>query len=76
MNQQLKLSLKKLRLSGIAGSIEMRLHEAMANQLSHAEFLELILSDELAVREDRALQRRLKAAQFRQLKRIEDFDFS
>ena len=70
------LSLKKLRLSGIGGSIEMRLHEAMSNQLTHAEFLELILSDELAVREDRALQRRLKAAQFRQLKRIEDFDFS
>ncbi len=52
MNQQLKLSLKKLRLSGIMGSIEMRLHEAMANQLSHAEFLGLILSDELAVREE------------------------
>ena len=30
-----------------------RLHEASANQLNHAEFLELVLQDELVVRSDR-----------------------
>ncbi len=76
MNQQLISSLKKLRLSGMAGTVEIRLQEAAGNQLNHAEFLELLLSDELALRQQRAMQRRLKAAQFRGLKRIEDFDFS
>jgi hypothetical protein len=36
--------------------------------LNHAEFLELLLQDELAVRSDRLLKRRIKAAAFRELK--------
>ncbi|MFQ5482752.1 MAG: IS21-like element helper ATPase IstB [Nitrospinaceae bacterium] len=54
----------------------MRLQEAAGNQLSHAEFLELIVGDEIAIRDDRAIARRVKAARFRELKSIEDFDFS
>lgn len=76
MKQQLISSLKKLRLSGMVNCLEIRQQEAMANQLSHAEFLEMIVSDELALRQDRAMQRRLKAAGFRGLKRIDEFDFS
>jgi transposase len=33
--------LKKLRLSGLLSSLEVRLHEAEANRLPYAEFLEL-----------------------------------
>src|SRR5439155_14240375 len=44
--------------------------------LSHLEFLELILQDELAVRSDRQLQRRVKAALFRELKPLDQFDWS
>jgi len=76
MNQQLKASLKRLRLSGLLSTIEVRLAEAAGNNLSHAEFLELIVSDEIAIREDRAIERRIKAARFRELRSIEDFDFS
>jgi DNA replication protein DnaC len=76
MNQQLKASLKRLRLSGLLSTIEVRLAEAAGNGLSHAEFLELIVSDEIAIREDRARERRIKAARFRELRSIEDFDFS
>ena len=54
----------------------MRLQEAAGNQLPHDEFLELIVSDEIAIRDDRAIERRVKAARFRDLKSIEDFDFS
>ena len=46
------------------------------NGLSHLEFLELILQDELAVRSDRQLQRRVKAALFRELKPLDQFDWS
>jgi len=76
MNQQLKSALKRLNLSGLMATLEMRLNEAIGNQLSHVEFLELIVNDEIAVREDRAIARRLKAAKFRELKSLEDFDFS
>jgi DNA replication protein DnaC len=76
MNDSLRAALKQLRLSGLLESLEVRLHEAAGNGLNHAEFLEIILQDELAVRADRQLQRRVKAAQFRELKTLEDFDWS
>lgn len=76
MNQQLKGALKRLKLSGLLSSLEVRLQEAQGNQLSHLEFLELIINDELSLREDRAIERRVRAAGFRELKTIEDFDFS
>ena len=76
MNPQLLQNLKRLRLSGLLSTLEVRLHEATGNSLDHAEFLELIVSDELAVRADRAVARRTKAARFRDTRTIEDFDFS
>jgi len=75
MNPQLMSKLKQLRLSGLASTVEVRLSEASGNQLNHEEFLELIVNDELAVRDDRAIERRIKKAGFRELKSIEDFDF-
>ena len=54
----------------------MRLQEAAGHQLNHVEFLELILQDELLVRDERQIQRRVKAAQFRELKPLDDFDWS
>jgi len=76
MNVPLMSNLKKLRLSGLASTLEVRLQEAAGNQLNHQEFLELIVNDELAVRDDRAIARRIKIAGFREIKSLEDFDFS
>ena|SRR5271157_1704110 len=76
MTDTLVRTLKQLRLSGLLGSLEVRLHEAHSHRLSHAEFLELILQDELAIRADRQLQRRLKAALFREVKVLDDFNWS
>ena len=76
MNDTLQKALKKLRLSGLAQTLDVRLQEAAGNGLNHAEFLELILQDELAVRGDRLLARRVRAADFREPKTLEDFDFS
>jgi DNA replication protein DnaC len=73
---QLLANLKRLRLSGLAGTLEVRLQEAVGNQLNHLEFLELIINDELAVRDDRAIARRIKRAAFRETKTLEEFDFS
>jgi DNA replication protein DnaC len=76
MNNHLSELARKLRLSGLLASLEIRLQEAISHGLSHAEFLELVLQDEWAVRDDRRLQRRIKAAMFRELKTLEDFDWS
>lgn len=76
MNASLRSLLKELRLSGLAEALEVRLQEAAGHGLSHAEFLELILNDELAVRGQRGIQRRLKQAEFRELKTLEDFNFA
>jgi DNA replication protein DnaC len=76
MNDRLLSTLKNLRLSGLAQSLDVRLHEAQSNSLGHAEFLELLLQDELLVRSDRQLARRVKAACFRELKTLDSFDWS
>jgi len=72
----LETTLKQLRLSGLCQTLSVRLQEAAANRLSHAEFLELICQDELNVRHQRRLERRTKAAEFRALKPLDDFDWS
>lgn len=54
----------------------MRLQEALTHQLSHEQFLQLILQDELNVREQRLIGRRKKIAAFRDSKTLEDFDWS
>lgn len=72
----LQTTLKQLRLSGLLQSLDVRLQEAAANRLGHAEFLELICQDELNVRQQRQIARRVQAADFRGLKPLEDFDWS
>ena len=76
MNDRLQSALHQLRLSGLVQSLDVRLQEAAGHQLSHAEFLELILQDELLVRQQRQIDRRVKAAQFRELKALDEFDFT
>src|SRR3984885_8061991 len=72
----LQTTLKQLRLSGLMQTLDVRLQEAVANRLGHAEFLELICQDEINVRQQRLMERRTKAADFRGLKTLEDFDWS
>ena len=57
MNERLESALRKLRLSGLAQTLDGRLEEALKNQLTHVEFLELILQDELAVRREARVER-------------------
>ena len=76
MNERLQSALHQLHLSGLAQSLEVRLQEAAAQQLNHAEFLEFILQDELLVRQQRQIDRRVKAANFRELKPLDDFNFA
>jgi DNA replication protein DnaC len=76
MNDNLQSTLRQLRLSGLAQTLDVRLQEATGHSLGHAEFLELVLRDELLVRNERQIGRRVKAAAFRELKALDEFDWS
>ena len=75
MKSTLLHMLKELRLSGLMNSLEVRLQEATSNRLTHAEFLELILQDEMSVRDDRQVERRTRLACFRDQKTLDEFDW-
>jgi len=75
MNENIQRHLSKLRLSGMASTLELRLQEARGNQLDHLEFLELVLQDERDTREQRSIERRVKVASFRETRSLDSFDF-
>jgi len=75
MNDNLRLALRQLRLSGLKDNLDLRLQEAAANRLGHEQFLELALEDELAVRRDRTIRRRVAAARFAGLKTLDQFNW-
>lgn len=54
----------------------MRLEEARTHQLPHDQFLELIFQDELNIRHQRLVGKRIKSATFRDQKTLEDFDWT
>jgi DNA replication protein DnaC len=76
VNDRLLSVLRQLRLSGLARTLDVRLQEAAGHQLTHAEFLELILQDEQLVRQERQIDRRVKGALFRETKTLDNFDWS
>ena len=76
MNDSLVTALRKLRLSGLLQVLDVRLQEAAGNNLGHAEFLELLIQDEINMRQQRLIARRMKSASFRDTRTLEDFDFS
>jgi DNA replication protein DnaC len=67
--------LKQLRLSGILDSLEARNREAIDRKLAYTEFLSLLIHDEVARREQKKLDTRLRRANFRSQKTLEGFDF-
>ncbi|MBB5022831.1 IS21-like element helper ATPase IstB [Desulfurispira natronophila] len=76
LDHHLERTLRTLRLSGIADSLEVRLDQARSSSLGYMDFLHTILQDEVERRKARSLQRRIKQAHFNEQKALEDFDFS
>lgn len=73
---QLVPILKKLRLSGVLDTLELRRQQAVDDNLDLAEFLLRLLGDEVERRESKQLDRRIKRANFDHAKTLEDFDFT
>ena len=73
---ELKRSLVQLRLSGIAAVLEVRLHQAQTEPMVPIDLISCLVSDELARRTDRLLERRRKEAGFRDANAtLDNFDF-
>lgn len=68
--------LKKLRLSGVLETLDLRVREALQDEVSHHEFLVRLLRDEVERREAKQLGVRLRRANFEHAKTLSDFDFA
>ena len=67
--------LKQLRLSGILDSLESRNKQAIDSKMAYTDFLSLLISDEVARRDQKRFDFRLRRAAFRSNKTIDQFDF-
>jgi DNA replication protein DnaC len=73
---ELKTVLKRLKLSPILPTLPDRLAYARKEKLDYAQFLELVLSDEVERRDQKHVSNRLSAAGFEEECTLERFDWS
>jgi DNA replication protein DnaC len=72
---QLAPHLRRLRLSGLLDTLEVRTQQAIAEQWSYLEFLARLIQDEAERREHKRLELRLRRGQVNSTKTLERFDF-
>jgi len=75
LNEQTIATLNSLRLFGMARAFEERLNSPPHAELSHAEFIGLLVQDEKTYRDNQRLKRLLKRARLRQAACLEDIDY-
>jgi DNA replication protein DnaC len=68
--------LKKLRLSGVLKTLDLRTREASDGVITHSDFLFRVCCDEVQRREAKQLEQRMRRASFETTKRLEDFEWS
>lgn len=76
LNHQLDMPLKRLRLSGILETLDIRTQQAIDGQWSYLDFLSRLLEDEVARREQKQLALRIRRAAINTTKTLEAFDFA
>lgn len=72
---QLMQALKSLRLSGMAGSLEVRAMQVNSAQMNFMEGVSWLVQDELDRRQSRLLDRRFIASGLTERKALRDFDW-
>jgi DNA replication protein DnaC len=74
---ELDPALRKLRLSGMADHVEMRILETQKSHWAPIDLVSALVQDELTRRQDRLLARRIQQARFRDTgKTLDGFDFA
>jgi DNA replication protein DnaC len=75
LNEQTIATLNALKLFGMARGFEERLNSSKPAELSHAEFVGLLVQDEKTYRDNQRLKRLLRNARLRQPAALEDVDY-
>ncbi len=75
LNEQTIATLNAMKIFGMAQGLEQRLANANHAELSHAEFVGLLVQDEKTYRDNQRLKRLLSNAKLRQQAAIEDIDY-
>ena len=73
---ELRPLLKRLKLGPMLDTLPERIALARRDGLDYADFLQIVLADEVSRRDHGRLELRLRQAGFEQLCRLEDFDWS
>jgi len=75
LNEQTIATLNALKLFGMSGAFEERLNSSKQAELSHADFVGLLVQDEKTYRDNQRLKRLLRNAKLRQPAALEDIDY-
>ncbi len=68
-------ALRKLRLSGMAATLDARLRQAQSEKQAPIDLVSALVGDELLRRQDRLITRRIQHARFRDAERsLDSFD--
>lgn len=76
MNDHLQEKIKKLHPAGILRTADMRAEQAVKEQMSYMEFLELLINDENLNRQRNRRSELMKRSRIPQHKTMEEFNFS
>jgi DNA replication protein DnaC len=76
LTHQLTPHLKRLRLSGILETLDIRNQQAVNQKWSYIEFLSRLLEDEVQRRDQKQLALRVRRSTINSTKTLETFDFS
>lgn len=75
-NVLINKKLRRLKMPGMAETLEQRLSEAMNEKWSYSTFFEILLTDEIERRSNKQLTLRLAKSRLDQKKTLETFDFA
>lgn len=75
LNQTTVAELNAMKIFGMAKGLPQRLEDPKQSDLSHGDFVGLLVADEKTHRENQRLRRLLKAAKLRQQAALEDIDY-
>lgn len=75
-DRHMQTQLKLLRLSGVLETLDVRVKQAIDEQMSYVDFLQRLLEDEIERRTQRQLAMRVRRANFQTDKTLERFDFA
>lgn len=73
--QALQDKIKGLNLTGMADTLQTRAQYAVKHRVSHLDYLDQLLADELGARSERSLQRRLRNSRVNPAKSLDEYDF-